>query len=37
MMFVGDKGKILAGFLIEDPQIIPEKKMREYQGRKPRR
>ena len=35
MMFVGDKGKILAGFLIEDPRIIPEKKMREYQGPKP--
>jgi hypothetical protein len=35
MMFVGDKGKILAGFLIEDPRIIPEKKMRAYQGAKP--
>ena len=35
MMFVGDKGKILAGFLIEDPRIIPERKMREYQGPKP--
>jgi len=35
MMFVGDKGKILAGFLIEDPRLIPEKKMREYQGPKP--
>jgi hypothetical protein len=35
MMFVGDKGKILAGFLIENPRIIPEKKMREYQGPKP--
>jgi hypothetical protein len=35
IMFVGDKGKILAGFLIEDPRIIPEKKMREYQGPKP--
>jgi hypothetical protein len=30
MMFVGDKGKILAGFRGENPQIIPEKKMREY-------
>jgi hypothetical protein len=30
MMFVGDKGKILAGFRGEDPRIIPEKKMREY-------
>ena len=35
MMFVGDKGKILAGFLIEDPQLIPEKKMRAYQGSQP--
>jgi hypothetical protein len=35
MMFVGDKGKILAGFWIEDPRIIPEKKMRDYQGPKP--
>ncbi len=32
MMFVGDKGKILAGFNIENPRLIPEKKMREYQG-----
>ena len=30
LMFVGDKGKILAGFRGEDPRIIPEKKMREY-------
>jgi|HubBroStandDraft_1064217.scaffolds.fasta_scaffold23254_1 hypothetical protein len=35
MLFVGDKGKILAGFLIEDPRIVPEKKMREYGGPKP--
>jgi hypothetical protein len=35
MMFVGDKGKILAGFLVEDPRIIHEKRMREYQGPKP--
>ncbi len=34
MMFVGDKGKILAGFRGEDPQIIPEKKMRSYAGQK---
>ncbi|WP_121354869.1 Gfo/Idh/MocA family protein [Flavisolibacter nicotianae] len=27
MMFVGDKGKILAGFNIQDPQIISGKKM----------
>jgi len=32
MMFVGDKGKILAGFRGEDPQIIPESKMREYRA-----
>jgi hypothetical protein len=30
MMFVGDKGKILAGFLCESPRIIPERKSREY-------
>jgi len=35
MMFVGDKGKILAGFRGEDPQIIPEEKMRGYPGTKP--
>jgi len=34
MMFVGDKGKILAGFRGEQPQIIPEKKMRAYAGEK---
>jgi hypothetical protein len=27
MMFVGSKGKILAGFLVEKPRLIPEKKM----------
>jgi hypothetical protein len=32
IMFVGDKGKILAGFRGEDPRIIPEKAMREYQA-----
>ncbi|UCC97522.1 MAG: Gfo/Idh/MocA family oxidoreductase [Phycisphaerales bacterium] len=32
MLFVGDKGKILAGFRGEDPQIIPEKRMRAYAG-----
>jgi hypothetical protein len=32
LMFVGDKGKILAGFLGEDAQIIPERKMREFQA-----
>ena len=30
MMFVGDSGKILAGFRGERPQIIPERKMRQY-------
>ncbi|UCC99836.1 MAG: hypothetical protein JSW66_08115, partial [Phycisphaerales bacterium] len=34
MMFVGDKGKILAGFRGENPQIIPEKKMQAYAGEK---
>jgi hypothetical protein len=32
MMFVGDKGKILAGFRGDDPHIIPEKKMQEYRA-----
>lgn len=36
MLFVGDKGKILAGFEIEEPRLIPEKKMREYAGPKPK-
>ena len=35
MMFVGDKGKILTGFSLEDPRLIPEKKMRAYGGAKP--
>ena len=30
MMFVGDKGKILGGFRGENPQLIPEAKMRAY-------
>ncbi len=34
MMFVGDKGKILAGFRGEDPEIIPKRKMDAYQGEK---
>ena len=34
MMFVGDKGKILAGFHGEKPRIIPEKKMQAYAGEK---
>ncbi len=32
MMFVGDKGKILAGFRGESPKIIPEKRMVELTG-----
>lgn len=35
MMFVGDKGKILAGFTLEEPHIIPERKMRAYAGPQP--
>ena len=31
-MFVGDKGKILAGFRGESPKIIPEKRMVEITG-----
>jgi hypothetical protein len=34
MMFVGDGGKILAGFRGENPRIIPDKKMREYRTAK---
>jgi hypothetical protein len=30
MMFVGDKGKILAGFRVEDPRLIPERRMSGY-------
>ena len=29
VMFVGDEGKILAGYLYEKPHILPEKRMRE--------
>ena len=32
MMFVGDKGKILAGFRCENPRLIPERKSREFQA-----
>ena len=31
-MFVGDTGKVLAGFRGENPRIIPERKMREHLG-----
>ncbi len=34
MMFVGEKGKILAGFRGEDPEIIPSRLMKVYQGEK---
>lgn len=34
MMFVGDKGKILGGFRGEEPEILPARKMKEYQGEK---
>jgi hypothetical protein len=30
MLFVGDKGKILAGFECDDPMIIPYRKAREF-------
>ena len=30
MMFVGDKGKILAGFHVDGPRLIPESRMRGY-------
>jgi len=30
MMYVGDKGKILAGFRTDNPRIIPESKMTEF-------
>ncbi len=33
MMFVGDKGKILAEFRGENPRLIPEEKMRSYQAK----
>ncbi len=33
MMFVGDKGKILASFHGNNPRIIPEKRMRQYAGK----
>jgi predicted dehydrogenase len=32
MLFVGDRGKILAGFRCERPRLIPERRMREYLG-----
>ena len=35
MMFVGDKGKIIAGFRSEDPRLIPEARMRAYRAANP--
>jgi hypothetical protein len=32
MLFVGDKGRILGGFRAENPQVIPEEKMRAYRA-----
>ena len=34
MMFVGDEGKIMAGFRCEEPKIIPNQKMEAFQGAK---
>jgi hypothetical protein len=34
MMFVGDQGRILAGFLGENARIIPERKMRDFRAAK---
>lgn len=36
MMFVGDKGKILAGFNCENPVLIPDTKMKTYMAGKTR-
>lgn len=36
MMFIGDKGKILAGFRCEEPRLLPDSKMKTYmEGREP--
>ena len=37
MMFVGDKGKILSGFRVEGPRLIPEKRMAGYPPPEPPR
>jgi hypothetical protein len=34
LMLVGDKGKILGGFLGENPRLLPEKRMKEVHGDK---
>jgi len=36
MMFVGDKGKILAGFHVDNPRLIPERRMRATAAPAPR-
>lgn len=30
MMFVGKKGKILSGFMLQDPRLVPERRMRKH-------
>jgi hypothetical protein len=35
MMFIGDQGKILAGFHGDNPQLLPEAKMRTYRTEHP--
>ncbi|MCX6623551.1 MAG: Gfo/Idh/MocA family oxidoreductase [Acidobacteria bacterium] len=35
MLFVGDKGKILSGFLIDGPRLIPERRMSGYPAAAP--
>ena len=35
MMFVGDKGKILAGFRCENPRLLPDAKMQNYLNGQP--
>ncbi len=35
MMFVGDTGKILSGFSLQEPRIIPKRRMRDYAESKP--
>jgi hypothetical protein len=35
MMFVGDKGKILASFLGDGPRLLPESKMQKVTGGQP--
>jgi hypothetical protein len=37
MMFVGSRGKILAGFFLENPRLIPERRMRGHRAAPARR